>query len=103
VLDPDACIASTAFFVGAKSPAGDGRWGQADLAGLRGEWTLDWLADYVDPCTDCANLSRLGASPSSRAVRGYSHVGTDSPPHLLTSVRADDSYGWNGFRCARAP
>ncbi|HVU49652.1 MAG TPA: SUMF1/EgtB/PvdO family nonheme iron enzyme [Polyangia bacterium] len=103
MLDPDACVASTAFFVGAKSPAGDGRWGQADLAGLRAEWTLDWLADYLDPCVDCATLRRPAGAVVSRAVRGYSHVGAAAPPHLLTSVRGDDSYGWNGFRCARSP
>jgi len=103
MLDPDACIASTAYFVGAKSPLGDGRWGQADLAGLRGEWTLDWLADYVDPCVDCVNLREPDGASPSRAVRGYSHVGAASPPHLLTSLRADNSYGWNGFRCARSP
>ena len=103
MLDIDGCISSGTYFVGAKSPVGDGRWGQADLAGLRGEWTLDWLAPYVDPCVDCVNLRRPDGASPSRAVRGYSHVGTVSPPHLLTSVRADDSYGWNGFRCARAP
>jgi formylglycine-generating enzyme required for sulfatase activity len=102
-LDPNACVQSTSYYVGSKSPAGDGRWGHADLAGLRGEWTLDWLSDYVDPCIDCANLRRPGAAAPSHAVRGYSHVGTAAPPRLLTSVRSDESYGLNGFRCAREP
>jgi len=102
-FDPAACVESTSYPVGAKSPTGDGRWGQADLAGLRGEWTLDWLTGYVDPCVDCANLRQPDSGAASRAVRGYSHVGVALPPHLLTSVRDDDSYGVTGFRCARAP
>ncbi len=28
--------------VGSKSPTGDGKWGQSDLAGNVSEWTLDW-------------------------------------------------------------
>jgi formylglycine-generating enzyme required for sulfatase activity len=32
--------------VGSESPKGDGRWGQADLAGNVDEWTLDW---YTSP------------------------------------------------------
>jgi formylglycine-generating enzyme required for sulfatase activity len=100
--DANACLMSGAYWVGAKSPAGDGRWGHTDLAGSRGEWTLDWLRDYVDPCVDCVNL--LGPpGVASHAVRGYSHVGSTGPPRLLTSLRGDDSYGWVGFRCARAP
>ena len=102
--DPDACMPSGAYWVGAKSPTGDGRWGQADLAGLRGEWTLDWLADYVDPCVDCVNMKKPpGGTTTSRAVRGYAHIGDTAPPRLLTSLRGDDSYGWVGFRCARSP
>lgn len=41
-----------------KLPLGDGRWGQADLAGNMAEWTLDWdSADYVIPCDNCAELT----------------------------------------------
>jgi formylglycine-generating enzyme required for sulfatase activity len=98
--EPGACMASGAYLVGAKSPIGDGRWGQADLVGSRPEWTLDWLRDYVDPCVDCAAVS---GPIGPRAVRGYSRVGEAAAPHLLISVRDDDSYGWIGFRCARAP
>jgi hypothetical protein len=92
----------------AKSPAGDGRWGQSDLAGLRGEWTLDWLRDYVDPCVDCVNLqpptaAELAGANASRVVRGYAHIGPTPPLRLLVSVRGDDAYGWSGFRCARRP
>jgi sulfatase modifying factor 1 len=39
--------------VGSTSPLGDGRWGQADLAGNVREYVLDWFSDYANPCTDC--------------------------------------------------
>lgn len=42
------------------APAGDGRWGHADLAGNAAEWTLDALrSKYITPCTDCADLSAI--------------------------------------------
>jgi formylglycine-generating enzyme required for sulfatase activity len=100
--DSNACVMSGAYWVGAKSPRGDGRWGQTDLAGSRGEWTLDWLRDYVDPCVDCVNLSGPPGA-RSHAVRGYAAPGPAGPPRLLTSLRGDDAYGWIGFRCARSP
>jgi formylglycine-generating enzyme required for sulfatase activity len=44
-------------------PAGVGAFGQLDLAGGMGEWTLDWYSDsWYDPgpgnpCTNCADIS----------------------------------------------
>jgi formylglycine-generating enzyme required for sulfatase activity len=80
---------------------GSGRWGQFDLAGNVSEWLLDFYADYVSPCTDCANLipndrgrARLGGSfanqPSPALRTGYVDL---APP-----VRRDPNVG---FRCAR--
>src|SRR5262249_30126111 len=40
--------------------AGRSVWGQWDLAGNMFEWTLDWNADYVDPCVDCAAVIGSG-------------------------------------------
>ena len=58
--------------VGAK-PAGNGRWGQVDLAGNVSEWSLDWLSTiYALPCSDCASLSEDPAAGPFRANRGGS-------------------------------
>jgi formylglycine-generating enzyme required for sulfatase activity len=86
--------------VGARSPVGDGLWGQADLAGNAMEWVLDWYAAYVNPCNDCASLAptsgRIGRGGAPfddatilRAASRY-HMGSPSIP----------SFGV-GTRCAR--
>jgi formylglycine-generating enzyme required for sulfatase activity len=84
---------------------GVGAWGQLDLAGEVWEWNLDWYATYVDPCTDCADLS----AASDRVVRGGGwDIGTSFllPPYrygfygfFTPSARDLDL----GFRCARTP
>jgi formylglycine-generating enzyme required for sulfatase activity len=91
--------------VGGESPGGDGNWGQADLAGSVSEWNLDWYADYVTPCVDCAYLSP--GSMSQRMSRGGGFY--DSASDLLTGSRiyfpADPTErgDFRGGRCARAP
>lgn len=90
--------------VGAASPKGDGRWGQADLAGNAFELTLDLYADYLEPCQDCAALDAAGMQQVLRGGGWY-----DSKGLLSTTVRVDnggtrDSRSITvGFRCARAP
>ena len=101
--------------VGSTSPLGDGRWGQADLAGNVWERTLD-AADgskllptvgarfcppdgYAQPCVDCANL---GAG-NARVLRGG---GFGMPAHGMVSAlrRASaprDRFHVFGIRCAR--
>ena len=86
--------------------AGAGLWGQLDMAGEMAEWTLDWYAPYVDPCTDCADFA--AGILANRVFRG-GNFGFTIPSSLLlppdrglffpSSGRGDDV----GFRCARAP
>jgi formylglycine-generating enzyme required for sulfatase activity len=86
---------------GTASPAGDGRWGQADLAGNVREWVLDAYGGYIHPCNDCALIT-----PNSLVVtRGGSFA--DPAMFVLAAYRTDDSPVFRdagiGVRCARAP
>ncbi len=86
--------------VGSKSPKGDGKWGQADLAGNVWEWTLDWYSSpYQMPCDDCADL----VAAAGRVIRGGVFVLDASG--LWSSYRinygAGNRNGGIGSRCAR--
>lgn len=86
--------------VGSASPAGDGRWGHADLAGNLWEWTLDLDAPYVTPCIDCAQLTAGGV----RVMRGgYFNNMLDN---LRAANRSSDMptnrVRYVGVRCARS-
>jgi formylglycine-generating enzyme required for sulfatase activity len=98
------CPAGATNAVGSEA-AGNGKWGQSDLAGNVWEWTLDtWdgSSAYVVPCTDCTDL----AFASYRAFRGGGFG--DAATALLASYRR---YNYTpsfrdlviGFRCARTP
>jgi formylglycine-generating enzyme required for sulfatase activity len=92
--------------VGSESPKGDGRWGQADLAGNLFEWNLDWFTDTYPgpPCSDCANLADA-TSRTSRVYRGGAFAFTASA--LRVAVRTGDQPAERsyvvGVRCARTP
>ena len=91
--------------VGSTSPKGDGKWGQADLAGNMWEWNLDWyISPYADSsCNDCAIVSQGDAV--GRVVRGGG--GVYDAMHLLSSGRLLDAPQVHakatGVRCARMP
>ena len=100
------CNATYTTDVDFESPKGDGKWGQAGLAGSVAEFTLDW---YISPynellCTDCAYLT----AASYRVQRGGSFGSIpgniyDNPlvanRGLSDPTRRDTPVG---ARCARA-
>ncbi len=86
--------------VGSK-PAGDGRWGQSDLAGNVAEWALDYQGDYPSICIDCLNVTPA----ATRVQRGGAY--NMSEDLLLGSfagnVGPSQAFSVLGFRCARDP
>jgi formylglycine-generating enzyme required for sulfatase activity len=75
------CSATDILSVGARSPMGDGRWGQFDLAGNAYEWVYDsFTSPYINPCDNCAESD----SPS-RVLRGGSF--SDEASFILSSSR----------------
>ncbi len=73
-------------------PGGNGRWGQADLAGSMCEWVFDW---YEGP----------SLPPTHRVTRGGGWI--DDAFYLTAAYRYGSSpannYSYFGARCARAP
>lgn len=94
------CALSDLVLVGTK-PAGDGRWGQSDLAGNVDEWTLDWAATYMIPCMDCATLT----ATDTRTVRGgeYSRNATGVRTGTRGGFPPENQFPGVGIRCARSP
>lgn len=90
--------------VGSRSPKGDGRWGQADLAGNINEWTLDELADYPLPCQDCARVTGEVPSTTRRVIRGGT-LQSEALVVVSTRFSADPHAAGvlTGVRCARSP
>ena len=97
------CATTDLLLVGTR-PAGDGRWGQSDLAGNVSEWTLDTSpSPYPLPCMSCANVTE--GTTTQRVIRGGNFIGLES--NLRTTRRnqwgtADRNSDF-GVRCARAP
>jgi formylglycine-generating enzyme required for sulfatase activity len=100
-----AVFNSTVQIVGSKAPKGNGKWGQADLAGNLWEWVLDFKysgspREYVLPCDNCACLARednrviLGGS----FINYYDNTYTADPSSMQTP---EIRYKAIGSRCAR--
>jgi formylglycine-generating enzyme required for sulfatase activity len=93
------CTLSDLLVVGSK-PAGNGRFGQADLGGNVCEWTQDSNGDYPLPCDDCANLLDPDVD---RIFRGGGFDNDSS--FLLSSTRRARNPRHRGYsvgvRCAR--
>jgi formylglycine-generating enzyme len=101
VYDATGAVAN----VGSQSTNGDGRWGQADMAGNLWEWALDWYQDsYPNPCNDCAVTATPDSGTPKRVLRGGSF--RQSAAMAKTSFRyaitAASAYDDVGVRCARA-
>jgi sulfatase modifying factor 1 len=106
--DSSVCLFADIVQVGSKSLQGDGRWGQADLAGSMFEWTLDWFdAVLQTPCMDCATTTE--SMKMTRVLRGGSWYNnptileTDFRTHSTPSLgtQTDIAGDQIGFRCAR--
>lgn len=105
------------YRVGTDSPKGDGRWGQADMAGNAAERVADGDgAQYGTTCDNC-----ITAFPGSR-IRGgsFNAQGTTSTLGVPSPMRTGNRFGFalppdyrgdanaaiavpQGFRCARMP
>jgi sulfatase modifying factor 1 len=89
-------------------PAGNGKYGQADLAGNMIERVLDLYGPTamppMTPCIDCANLAEVFDNPLM-SVRGGSYIYDAS--YLFSSADwvawYSDRDNYVGFRCARSP
>lgn len=90
--------------VGSKLP-GDGLYGQADMAGSMGEWTLDWFNDFPTTCANCANID----DPEERNLRStwggdWAHGATGLYSYSRIARPADthgQTLNFVGVRCAR--
>lgn len=86
--------------------AGNGKWGQADMAGNVFEWVQDYVSAYPAACNNCAFLYRGDAGfvgENNRVLRGGSYFNDAS--YLPASFRVADPpstrYDISGARCAR--
>ena len=104
-----SCTAGDLPRVGSVSPAGDGRFGHADLAGSLAEFTRDaydpaFYAGYQVSNADPINLGFYGSDPPV-VLRGGSAVVAGEA--LRAAARADVPIStrsvFHGFRCARNP
>jgi formylglycine-generating enzyme required for sulfatase activity len=86
--------------------AGNGKYGQADLAGNLDEWTLDnWVPTLLETkCDDCT-YSEEDATTSQHAIRGGTFIAVKESSLAVyrTGHSAETADYQVGFRCARPP
>ena len=86
--------------VGSKSPKGDGRWGQSDLVGDLGEWTMDvWSSPYA--LTSCSDCAYLGSATSQRVIRSQGWNEPWQQAAFRKPLQEANRDSFIGFRCAR--
>jgi sulfatase modifying factor 1 len=80
---------------------GAGLWGQLDLAGNLFQFALDWSAGFVDPCTDCADLT----AATNRVLTGgrFNYLAENLLVYERFYSAPLTRFPTNGFRCARTP
>jgi len=94
--------------VGARSPAGDGPYGERDMAGNAWEWVVDWYdVNGYDACASgCLDPVGPGSSPLGlRVVRGGGWYSITNHQRAAYRYRLDPSsgYGIVGLRCVGTP
>lgn len=94
------CVFADILKVGSKS-LGDGRWGQADLAGGVWEWNLDRYNSYIIPCNNCADVNQSTARVIRGGSWGIDASGLLSSNHIGHTSDSRDRF--TGARCARTP
>lgn len=85
------------------APSGDGRYGQADLAGSVAEWLFDvydadWYSTDGQSCVDCACMA---PEDGDRVYRGASVLGIDLRATYRSGFAPEADDQAFGFRCAR--
>jgi formylglycine-generating enzyme required for sulfatase activity len=99
----NGCVGVANFAPVGHTILGAGRWGQLDLVGNIGEWSLDFdnSTTFYSPCIDCVDLSSTG----SRYQDGSSALQILSLLQYAGGVSVDPGGGdpEYGARCARAP
>ena len=106
--DIGSCDRSDILPVGSK-PAGNGYFGQSDLAGNMSEWVFDAFAPYPAVCQDCVQTDG-----SERVTRGGNWWATAEAPvfqsraaTLRVPLRVQGAANLHertiGLRCARTP